>query len=153
MKSTPRGILFLGIGIVCCRADAAQAGTVNSPWPPSSRASCLHRVVKSELIFEQVEVSVLLWPGQLGCKGSLQSAPRPAFVPWLRAGHSLGTCWGHTHGADHVLGSASPADSCTGHCRARLRVVPAPRTGQQEMPPPVLLVPFLQREGAPHRLI
>lgn len=30
MKSTLREILFLGIDILCCRPDAAQAGMVNS---------------------------------------------------------------------------------------------------------------------------
>lgn len=39
--------------MLCCGPDAAQAGTANSPWPRSSRASCFSRVVKSELTFKQ----------------------------------------------------------------------------------------------------
>lgn len=97
-RSTLHEILFLGIDILCCRPDAAQAGRVNSLWPPSSRASCFHRVLKLSLSLRRqlnpggytAALPTAPARGQPSCKGSLGLLLLQDFCP----GAELGTSWG-----------------------------------------------------------
>lgn len=106
MKLTPHEILFWSIDSLCCGPDAAQAGTANSPWPRSSRASCFNRVVKRVLIFEQAAKSwwfhccsgpLLLdqGTGQLQAEPGARSSSRISF-PGLELDLSLQKRWGDT---------------------------------------------------------